>query len=1038
MAFSPEQVEREIRAWSRAHPRMRLSLTRVDRQDHIALFTLGHIKFQLYFKSNWQPLFFATENTDLNQLLSMANVLLSTHGYLQQRPPKKASEKTLTETNSETTTDVDASKPAESASPAPVATPETVDEAITADSTSKPSEEVTESAEENPSSTSAPEVATSISELIAAANKLKLDMAAESASESEIDGGEIGLGRVFDMVMEGYKTQFNFEEDELEEDDFDLGDEENEDGTEEAPADPREPTDEEWLTIVIPAIRRFARHEGMAPYLTEEWVRRANQTKSSTGVMAALTMLRDELISGGTIPRSLRPFIPRNAFGFHSGATSAQKQKDEVKQYLSLQWQDLGRRLVSSCGFYARPFKGNELHWVISFFDFEANSPLGVSLMQLALQHYSFNDKSLAAPVDLNETPSGIDTPSYTRKVEAAKITLEMLFPDSFEDEDAFPVFRLIRPTLPDLPVDFFDNVFKTFKPRPKLAASASSTAPAPLTESAEAAKAAPSYYASLHLSTGANSVASDVSDDVASTESKPVSSTSVGAESSILSSTDAPVSETPVVEESGSGNVWRDRKFNLFDFLVDVRQCLANASPKVDMNSAMTGYQTTGFWKRFRCISAVMAEEEKIEGTGKVCLPASCLELIYGGLGGASFSLSQSGNLSPMTFELFGIESKVQTYCGVLEFTAQEGTVVIPSWMISQLNFQEGELVMMRKITLPPGDFVKLQPHTDSYQVEGINPKALLEWRLRDFVALTKGEVLPIISHGHTFKFSVLEVKPGHAIAITDRDITVEFVDPIESSETPSYTPTTISSSPSSVAPNAQPEVAPKNPLRTGHTAQDETVEGGKRCDNCRHMIPEASYLTHSMRCPRMNYYCEPCQMAVPKADKESHDASMHSAIECGRCRAKLERRELPNHSENVCPARIVKCSYCELDMPASSKESHEKQCGARTMKCADCGVRISMRFLEEHKASGCVKKEEPRRYDSPTRGGTSTNGSASPSPFNPNAQIFVCETCKAPIDSFDELQVHMLTVHYADAAMGATEPTVEEPESPAKPTEE
>lgn len=995
---------------------MRLTLTRVDRNDHIALFTLGHIRFQLYFKSNWQPLFFATENTDLNQLLNMANVLLSTHGYLKQKAPAKPKEPKVVETNGESNMDVDGAKPAEpqvttpdstengAASTAETAVPELkrADSAMDVEETKTTSDEPSETPAAIPSP---PALPTSIE--------------TPEDSDSEV---EIGLGRVFDMIMEGYKAQFHFEEDDLEEADFEDDDDAAEDGDVNDTAtneDPREPTNEEWITTVIPAIRRFARRELMAPYLMEEWVRRANQTRSTSGSMPALTMIRDELINGGTIPRSLRPFIPRHAFGFHAGGTSAQQQKAEVRTFLNQQWQDCGRQLGPKTGFYARPLKGDELHWVISFFDFEG--PLGDSLMQLALQHHSFADRPVN-DVDLASAPSGgVDAPTtYTtppKRVEAAKITVEMLFPDSFEEEDAAPVFRLIRPTLPDLPVDFFDKVFETFKPKR-------------LTESAEAAKAAPSYYASLLGSSGAVSVTSNVSDEASSTESKPVSSTSTGAESeaSTTPSETPAAAAAPEPATKSTGNVWRDRKFNLFDFLTDVRMCLANSNPKVDMNSAMTGYQTTGFWKRFRCISAVMAEEEKIEGTGKVCLPASCLELIYGGLGSQSFSLSQSGNLSPMTFELFGIESKVQTYCGVLEFTAQEGTVVIPSWMISQLNFQEGESVMMRKITLPPGDFVKLQPHTDSYAVEGINPKALLEWRLRDFVALTKGEVLPIISHGHTFKFSVLEVRPGHSIAITDRDITVEFVDPIETSEA------------ASAAPSAPVEAAPaketKAPLRTGHATTEEVVEGGKKCDNCRHMIPEASYLTHSMRCPRMNYYCEACEMAVPKADKEAHDASMHMMIECGRCRAKLERRELPNHSDNLCPARIVKCSFCELNMPASSQESHEQQCGARTMKCPDCGVRISMRFLDEHKSSGCTKKDEPRRFDSPTRSGASSSPVAAG--FNPNAQLFVCETCKAPIDSFDELQVHMLTVHYADAAMDVVDPAVDEQLETAKPAEE
>lgn len=1053
---------------------MRLNLTRIDRDGHIALFNLGHLRFQLYFKSNWHPLFFSSENADLNQLLVMANMLLSSHAYLKPKSSGDKSKDVVSKAQEEEnkTSETEETKVDESSSKMDISdsnlsetdTQKHVEAEKEGENSKKVEEKTLEEEKEKNKEDSAMQVD----------EELKSKDAAQAPTKPE-EVVEIGLGSVFDIIMQGYKSQYQFDENDMEEDFMDDEDtaedeEDAENGENKENVDPREPTETEWSEIVMPAIRRFMRREDMAPYLMDEWTRRVNQTKASSGMMSALNVIRDELISGGIIPKPLRPFVPRQAFGYHSNTIAAglnggfgagdsrtkeTSKRVQVNTFLTNQWQKMSQRLKATTGFYARPLKGDMLHWTINFFDFDSNSPLGVSLMQLALQHHSFNDKSdrQIVDTDLASSELGVDAPAApryfnpTKKVEAANIVLEILFPDTFDDEEALPVFRLIRPTL-DLPPDFFENVFKTFVPKATPSSAnpsetASSASPGATTSSNQNSqdstspepRITPSYYASLMTSSGGASVTSDslAADSVATdSDSSKLLTASTATGTTMSSAVDSQSeSSQPTASNSlptpSTGNVWRDQKFDLFDFLVDLRLCLANQSPKVDMNSAMTGYQTTGFWKRFRCISAAIADEQQIEGTGKVCLPISCLELIYGsgGSGRAAFSLSQSGSVSPMTFELYGIESKVQTYCGVLEFTAQEGTVVIPSWMISMLNFQEGEQVMLRKISLPPGDFVKLQPLDDSHVVEGINPKALLEWRLRNFVALTKGEILPIISDsGHTFKFSVLEVKPGHSIAITDRDITVEFVDPLETSETPQAAPkidkskTTASSSPSSSA---------KPPLRTGHTTtEDEQAENCKKCETCRHMIPEAAYLTHSMRCPRMNYYCEACQCAVAKAEKEAHDAEKHMKIQCARCNAQLERRDLPNHAENLCPARIVKCPFCELNMPESSRLEHENQCGSRTVKCTDCGVRVSMRFLEQHTESGCVKKEEPRRYDSPSRdNGRPNEFGATPA----NSQIFLCETCKAPIDSFDELQVHMLTVHYnpdnsnSSSAMDVTE---------------
>lgn len=1043
IAFTPEQVEREIRRWIRTHPKMRLSLFRIDRNDHIAMFNLGgYIRFQLYFKSNWHPLFFSTENADLNQHLTMANMLLSNHGFLAKKvaadkkdaAPKGNAPHAKTENEKLPESSTAESSPAMDIDPTP--------EAKTTTEEPKPVDfEKIDLSED----------------LFGIDSGVRASTEEDKKEEAE-DEVEIGLGRVFDLIMEGYRSQYNFdlEEDIDDEDDEDeVMDENPLEGTEGEPAkkveevEVHEPSAEEWTTQVIPAVRRFMRREGMAPYLMDEWIRRVEQNKTNQGMAKAIATIRDDILSGSAIPRSLRPFIPRRLydgsanFGEPQPPNGMTQAQYKVQRFMREQWQAMGRRFSPTTGFYARPLKDDMLHWTLTLSNFDNRSHLGMALMELALAHHDFNEKKPSAPsVESTETEESASYTAPPKKVEATNIIIEVLFPDTFdEDEEAIPFFRIIRPTLLDLPDDFFANVFKTFKPKPKpkeepkplaSAIPTSEVVDLAISGSSTEALTPSSYYAALATSSGGASALSldtssgtEAANNSSSTESVEKKPEQNESDSLKISSADAlkvPAQEAPATTahmEVEPKSSWNPVNFDLFDFFNDLRLCLITQQPRVDMNSATTGYQTTGFWKRFRCISAVMAEEERIEGMGKVCLPSSCLELIYGNRASSYMGLSTSGNFAPMTFELSGIDSKVQTYCGVLEFTAQEGTVVVPSWMFEMLHFQEGELVMMRQITLPPGEFVKLQPLDDSYAVEGVNPKALLEWRLRDFVALTKGEILPIIAHGHTFRFSVLDVRPGHSIAITDRDITVEFVDPLQTTEapTPSVAPTP--------APSANEPVA-KSPLKTGHVEGTETtVVDGKKCENCRHIIPHAAYLTHSMRCPRMNYFCESCQTAVPKAEKEAHDAAVHAPAECGRCREKMEVRHLANHAQNLCPARMVKCSFCELNMPASSRGAHEASCGTRTVKCPGCNVRVSVRFLEEHQTSGCSKKEEPRRYGSPSSGTRRNSGPSVAS--TANSQLFVCETCQEPIDSFDELQVHMLTVHYSDEAAPATEETKE-----------
>ena len=69
-----------------------------------------------------------------------------------------------------------------------------------------------------------------------------------------------------------------------------------------------------------------------------------------------------------------------------------------------------------------------------------------------------------------------------------------------------------------------------------------------------------------------------------------------------------------------------------------------------------------------------------------------------------------------PMLFRLTQ-ESGQSTHCGVMEFTAEEGTCYIPFWMMQNLLLSEGGQVELRSILHPPpGSFVRFRPHDDTF----------------------------------------------------------------------------------------------------------------------------------------------------------------------------------------------------------------------------------------------------------------------------------------------------------------------------------
>ncbi|MED6179705.1 hypothetical protein PIB30_003028 [Stylosanthes scabra] len=134
-----------------------------------------------------------------------------------------------------------------------------------------------------------------------------------------------------------------------------------------------------------------------------------------------------------------------------------------------------------------------------------------------------------------------------------------------------------------------------------------------------------------------------------------------------------------------------------------------------------------------------------------------------------------------PMLFELSNGASNRISHCGVLEFTADEGTIYMPYWMMQNLLLQEGDSVSVKNVSLPKGTYVKLQPHTKDL-LDISNPKAMLERRLRNYSCLSRGDTIMVEYNKNKYYIDVLETKPGgNAVSIVDTDCEVDFAPPLD-----------------------------------------------------------------------------------------------------------------------------------------------------------------------------------------------------------------------------------------------------------------
>lgn len=183
--------------------------------------------------------------------------------------------------------------------------------------------------------------------------------------------------------------------------------------------------------------------------------------------------------------------------------------------------------------------------------------------------------------------------------------------------------------------------------------------------------------------------------------------------------------------------------------------------------------------------------EATPFDGYGdKIKLPPSCFS-----------ELSEKGafDKGPLHFQLLLMHhdsSRSQgadgqhsgtTHAGVLEFTAEEGSVGLPPHIWTNLfstNPPTSSFVEVRYVWLPKGTYAKLQPVEFGFS-DIPNHKAVLETSLRQHATLSQDDVLTV-NHGLlAYHLRVLELKPSSSVSVLETDIEVDIVSPDSAPET-------------------------------------------------------------------------------------------------------------------------------------------------------------------------------------------------------------------------------------------------------------
>lgn len=171
-----------------------------------------------------------------------------------------------------------------------------------------------------------------------------------------------------------------------------------------------------------------------------------------------------------------------------------------------------------------------------------------------------------------------------------------------------------------------------------------------------------------------------------------------------------------------------------------------------------------------YACSSQSEELIQRVKYSNKILLPPSVLHQLQ-------------DNTNTMFFKITNVENSFGQVCGVQEFTAPPGVVLVPYHILDGLGLTEGSTVNIDLSTPPDGSYIKLQPHKTEF-IELPDPKALLEKALSvNYPVVTEGHTITIQNpeNDKVYHIDIVKTEPSPIIKIIDVNINVDFEAPLD-----------------------------------------------------------------------------------------------------------------------------------------------------------------------------------------------------------------------------------------------------------------
>lgn len=164
------------------------------------------------------------------------------------------------------------------------------------------------------------------------------------------------------------------------------------------------------------------------------------------------------------------------------------------------------------------------------------------------------------------------------------------------------------------------------------------------------------------------------------------------------------------------------------------------------------------------------------LNDSGKIILPASVLKKIMDSSGNTVFS--------PISFTLVKNGEEIISV-GVEEFSAEEGFVYLPSYIMETCWLPIDSDIVVRYHKPVKGQKITLEPHTTTFIDSEAKEKTFLEnYFKKCYPVLSKGSTILIRHNDDEFYINIADTSPADIISTVDTDLIVEFAKPLD------YTP--------------------------------------------------------------------------------------------------------------------------------------------------------------------------------------------------------------------------------------------------------